>query len=358
VVALPTSDATLNINPPSDSGFSPTTVHGVSVQADGALTVQLVTPVTLSGVLRDQSGAPVPNQNVSLISDQSFQATTGPDGAFSINVPPTPLSCTLSVQSGIFGGSASNLPDNFSLFGPGLILGANQVQDLTLRNVFLDVTVLDPAGNPVPNSVVQLPAASTAFELFPGNQTTGSYSSGALANSSGIARLAAFPTISATLVVMPPGGSSLIQVTVPDVTILNSGKLTVTLLDVDSDGDGLVNSLEMAYGTNPNNPDTDGDGIPDGKDVEWLQNALNALPNSAFKSPPQAARVAALAALDVVEVQVAHGHTAQAIKALKQLRQGVDGCGATPDKDDVITNCTAQIKIRGYIDLLILNLNH
>lgn len=35
---------------------------------------------------------------------------------------------------------------------------------------------------------------------------------------------------------------------------------------VDSDSDGLSNSAEYALGTDPNNPDSDGDGIPDGQD--------------------------------------------------------------------------------------------
>ncbi len=36
---------------------------------------------------------------------------------------------------------------------------------------------------------------------------------------------------------------------------------------VDSDGDELNNKREQSFGTNPNNPDTDGDGIPDGMEV-------------------------------------------------------------------------------------------
>ncbi len=35
----------------------------------------------------------------------------------------------------------------------------------------------------------------------------------------------------------------------------------------DPDHDGLINSWEKSYGSNPNNPDTDGDGMPDGPEI-------------------------------------------------------------------------------------------
>ena len=40
----------------------------------------------------------------------------------------------------------------------------------------------------------------------------------------------------------------------------------VIFVDVDADGDGIPNTQETANGTNPNNPDTDGDGSNDGID--------------------------------------------------------------------------------------------
>ena len=38
-------------------------------------------------------------------------------------------------------------------------------------------------------------------------------------------------------------------------------------LSADPDGDGLTNDLEEQYGTDPNNPDTDNDGLNDGEEV-------------------------------------------------------------------------------------------
>ncbi len=47
-------------------------------------------------------------------------------------------------------------------------------------------------------------------------------------------------------------------------------------VDTDSDGDGLVNSDEIAIGTDPDNPDTDGDGLTDGEEVELGTDPLQA----------------------------------------------------------------------------------
>jgi outer membrane protein OmpA-like peptidoglycan-associated protein len=46
--------------------------------------------------------------------------------------------------------------------------------------------------------------------------------------------------------------------------------------DLDPDGDGLTNKEEKGYGTNPLNPDTDGDGLRDGEEVrKYLTDPLN-----------------------------------------------------------------------------------
>ncbi|MEO7101167.1 MAG: hypothetical protein ABI162_17575 [Luteolibacter sp.] len=44
----------------------------------------------------------------------------------------------------------------------------------------------------------------------------------------------------------------------------------------DDDGDGLTNAQELTLGTNPNNPDADGDGMPDGWEVSNDLNPLDA----------------------------------------------------------------------------------
>jgi hypothetical protein len=44
---------------------------------------------------------------------------------------------------------------------------------------------------------------------------------------------------------------------------------------VDTDGDGVLDSDEMANGTDPRNPDTDGDGLDDGDEAELRTDPRN-----------------------------------------------------------------------------------
>lgn len=60
----------------------------------------------------------------------------------------------------------------------------------------------------------------------------------------------------------PPSGSGRGS----DSTTLNPSNSVLTALD--DDGDGLTNGDEAAYGTDPHNPDCDGDGLLDGAEVD------------------------------------------------------------------------------------------
>jgi hypothetical protein len=137
--------------------------------------------------------------------------------------------------------------------------------------------------------------------------------------------------------------------------------------DLDSDGDTLPDELEA--GPDPTNPvDTDGDGtpdyldtdsdddgIPDGEDPDFLADIIEGLPDEAFKGKGH--RTAFLARLKGIEKRIAKGDEAHAVQHLENLRRRVDGCGSGPDGNDWIVDCTAQVEIRGWIDLLIANLS-
>jgi hypothetical protein len=123
----------------------------------------------------------------------------------------------------------------------------------------------------------------------------------------------------------------------------------------DTDGDGLSDGVEVATGTDPLDSDSDDDGIPDGQDTEFLENAVNASSPSSWNS--EGNRNAFLSRLAAIENRVAHGDKDQAVHELQLLRMRIDGCGATADVDDWITDCALQVTIRGYVDLLIANLS-
>jgi uncharacterized repeat protein (TIGR01451 family) len=60
-----------------------------------------------------------------------------------------------------------------------------------------------------------------------------------------------------------------------NLSTLQAATVTSAWLALDSDNDGLTNSQELLAGTDPNNPDTDGDGLLDGIEVHtWHTNPL------------------------------------------------------------------------------------
>jgi hypothetical protein len=130
-------------------------------------------------------------------------------------------------------------------------------------------------------------------------------------------------------------------------------------LDPDTDDDGLTDGEEVALGTDPLVGDSDGDEIPDGSDPDVIADVVTALPVGVFanRGDPEGQRNAMLGRLIDIEQDILDGDIAGAIRALQNLRRKVDGCGATADRNDWITDCSSQLEIRDLIDLLIMNLS-
>lgn len=124
-------------------------------------------------------------------------------------------------------------------------------------------------------------------------------------------------------------------------------------VSADPDSDGLTNEEEAALGTDPNNPDSDNDGIRDGLDPDIVARIIISLPDMAFKSKGQ--RTAILSQLDNIERATAEGHITVAVQDLKNLRKHLDGCPPKADNDDWIVDCGAQIKVRNALDILLAN---
>ena len=121
----------------------------------------------------------------------------------------------------------------------------------------------------------------------------------------------------------------------------------------DDDDDGLTIAEESELGTDPGNPDTDGDGIIDGGDPSVLAGVLP--PDSAFKDSGGGLRKAMLSRLDDIEDQMLAFNIEEALRALENLKRRVDGCLPTADKDDWIVNCDEQLRVRNLIATLIAN---
>jgi hypothetical protein len=130
--------------------------------------------------------------------------------------------------------------------------------------------------------------------------------------------------------------------------------------DADTDDDGLNDGDEVSAGTDPLNPDSDGDGIEDGSDPDLLADLVSDLPLGAFANwgDPKGQRNAFLNRLNTIEEDIANGNINDAIRALRNLRRTIDGCGSSPDKNDWITDCQSQVDLRDVIDLLIVNLSN
>jgi hypothetical protein len=114
------------------------------------------------------------------------------------------------------------------------------------------------------------------------------------------------------------------------------------------DDDGLEDGEEvLTHGTDPLDPDTDGDGVPDGQEADVLQEYVAGLPGAAFSA--QGHPTSILSLLEAVEQKVAMGLIAQAVKMLQELRERLDGCGAAADQNDWVADCEAQVVLRALV---------
>lgn len=132
----------------------------------------------------------------------------------------------------------------------------------------------------------------------------------------------------------------------------NGGLRTLSAdIDVvrDSDDDGLRDTEEAMTGTDPENPDTDGDGLIDGIDASWLIDFLDQLDSDDFKRRWH--RGAMKLTVGAAALAVNFGDGDLALDILDSLDRRVDGCGANPDRSDWIVDCQSQLGFRQLLDL-------
>jgi hypothetical protein len=124
--------------------------------------------------------------------------------------------------------------------------------------------------------------------------------------------------------------------------------------DFDHDSDGLSTNEETLTGTDPIDPDTDGDGLVDGIDPTWLNEYVVALPNDAFKSAKDRAKLGQRLAL--VHRQVSSGDRDSALDLVTIMEIRTNGCGTKADRNDWITDCKAQTEFNELLGLLKRNI--
>lgn len=144
----------------------------------------------------------------------------------------------------------------------------------------------------------------------------------------------------------------------PDLGATVLAGLAVALLCFE-DGDGLSADREEAAGTDPCSADSDGDGLVDGADVEFIQSAVTALPASAFQGRSASGLPTAIhSVLDAIERHLLADDDRRALRQIEDLRRRVDGCASASgraDPNDWIVDCSSQLAIRGDLDLLAEN---
>lgn len=124
---------------------------------------------------------------------------------------------------------------------------------------------------------------------------------------------------------------------------------------VDSDDDGLVDTLELTLGTDPFDPDTDGDGIIDGGDPDILITLIEGFADGVFKHGESGLRTATVARALAIESAFLEGDIEDGLTGLENLRRRFDGCPTRPDHNDWIVKCEVQLRVQELIDILIAN---
>jgi hypothetical protein len=94
--------------------------------------------------------------------------------------------------------------------------------------------------------------------------------------------------------------------------------------------------------------------------VGGLEGTVAALPSDAFSSTGPGQQTAVLARIDGIQQDIDDGFIDEAIEQLESLLRRVDGCAdatGTAERNDWITDCAEQVRVRAFINALIASLN-
>ncbi len=217
-----TSPVAFEAIPPAGTTLVRTPIDVSGITEDEARELQLANGVTFSGVLRDEGGVPLPNDEVLFDRGGSFSVTrTGSDGSFSISLPAGTYE--LSVQGSRPVASHSQY---FIFYGAQVTLTSDVSENLTLPVHVLTVKALGSTGEPLAGVGIKgnshdLPIANGA--LAPGITATGGYiEESATTGEDGTATLS-LPDFTSPVAfeAIPPAGTLLARASVSVTSIAN-----------------------------------------------------------------------------------------------------------------------------------------
>jgi hypothetical protein len=211
----------VEVAPPSGSGFGPAIALGQEINSDKSLNFILlsVSSVLLSGYIYDSEGNPVPDIDVSLLSQSPpslVTETTDSSGHYSLTVLPGTYDLIIKGNNLPLDGSVS-VPKEFNIRVDGYELDQTTILDLTLPTKKVDIHTQDSSNTSVGgvNIEVSLPPGVQIQNIPLGNgliaSGTNAYSGTSVTtNSSGDATLWLFANDvnnSYAIVATPPSGS-------------------------------------------------------------------------------------------------------------------------------------------------------
>ncbi|MFA6542285.1 MAG: carboxypeptidase-like regulatory domain-containing protein, partial [Bacteroidota bacterium] len=217
----------VKISPPASSGYAPISLDTVSILTDTVFIVRLIPAITLSGKMTDRDGNPIVNQLVQISSFTSLIDTTDALGNYSFSVSPGTYTFSTPASPGIV---HPHLPEMFYLWANDLVLSADTTIDIQLPNVSVSVTVLDPAGTPVPGTTIRTELAMTNTAFSAGSvQFHGNFDPYGVTDSAGQAIVWMFPTTT-NIKISPPMASGFAPMSLDTVSIHADTVINVHLI--------------------------------------------------------------------------------------------------------------------------------
>ncbi len=151
-----------------------------------------------------------------------------------------------------------------------------------------------------------------------------------------------------------PDGDDVIIYCEPQREIRSLLDLLMRNLGLDLDFDWLPDYFEMVTGSDYMYPDTDGDGLLDGLDIEFVRYIFDAQPMQVYMSQGDYEDIQDR--LILIEESLYLEQAEVALTQLQSMLERMNGCGDTPDADDAFADCTVQMEVRNYIEMLMSNL--